>query len=107
MIALGLAEYRRPCVALDLIPIDHRVCLVIGAPLLPEDRLVIERLLGSREIVDLVTGLLTQPAANTQCRIVENTAAVGIAAEILFRSASLGHGDGHPRGGHALEKASA
>ena len=92
MIALELAEDGGPCLALDLVAIDYRVGLFVGSPLVLEDRLVIERLLQSRQIADLVTRLLTQPAADTKRGIVENAAAVGIAAEVLFRSAGLGHG---------------
>jgi hypothetical protein len=106
VIALELAEHGR-LLALDLVAIDHRVGLVIGSPLRLEDRIVIEGLLRSREIIDLVASLLTPPAADTERRIVEDTAAVGIAAEILVRSSDPGHSDGHPCGGHALEKASA
>ena len=43
----------------------------------------------------------------TPAQFIAASAGIGIAAEILFPSASLGHSYGHPRGGHALEKASA
>jgi hypothetical protein len=108
VIALELAEHRRPCATLDLIPIDYRVGLLIGSSLRLEDRLVIERLLRIRQIIDLVTGLLAPPAADTERGIVENTAGVGIAGKFLVRcSSDPGYSNGRPCGGHALEKASA